>query len=128
MGRLVTSGNDIVWKYVVAEQSSEMYRVPIDVGVGEHVLIKYTHDAMRDEEVTYEIVDPEKEEFEADILKLKKQDLSALKGYVSNNTTTTPWYFKFIGKKTPENHFVNMVAAFADYVELNGDVELFGEM
>ncbi len=128
MGRLVTCGKDIVWKYVFGEQNSEIYRVPEDVGVGEHVFIKYTHDPMRDEVVTYIEVDPSKEEFEADILRLKIKDLPILRKYVSENTSYIPWYSKIFGKKPKEDYFVIMLAAFADYIESHGDVELFGEM
>jgi hypothetical protein len=128
MGRLVTCGDEIVWKYVFGEQNSEIYRVSEEVGVGYHAFIKYGHDPMEDEEVSYVEVDPSKDEFEADILRLKKSDLKKLRVFIEKNTKKPSLFQRILGKKPNEDFFVSMIAAFADYVEKHGDIELHGEM
>ncbi|WP_415882351.1 hypothetical protein [Neptuniibacter sp. QD34_54] len=127
MGRLVTCDEDYVWKYVFGEQNSELYRVPQDVGVGEHHFVKFDEEKLMNEDIQEWIpVDPNAEEFEAEVLILSAQDLEYISKYIENNTKQPTFLQKLFAKKEEPDYFIAMLDAFVEYGIGKEEIELVG--
>jgi hypothetical protein len=134
MGRQVTCDGEFVWKYVLGEQSSELYRVPEETGLGEHHFIRFNPEALEDGIYDWERVNPENEEFEAEVLILAAKEIEALSDYVNEHTHVEPeklsFFQKLLGKTSePEqDHFISMLSAFIEYGQGRDEIELIGEL
>jgi len=129
MGRLVTCDDDYVWKYVFGKQNSELYRVPKEVGVGEHHFVRFDEDKLMNEDVHAWIpVDPSKEEFEAEVLILSSQDLEYISKFIEENTQQPSFLKKLFAKKEEPDYFIAMLDAFVEYGIGKEEIELVGEI
>jgi len=129
MGRLVTCDDDCVWKYVFGKQNSELYRVPEEVGVGDHYFVKFDEDKLINEDIREWIpVDPSKEEFEAEVLILSSQDLECISNYIETNTQQPSFLKKLFSKKEEPDYFIAMLYEFVEYGSGKEEIELVGEI
>jgi hypothetical protein len=134
MGRQVTCDGEFVWNYVLGEQSSELYRVPEEMGLGEHHFVRFNPEALEDGIYDWECVNPEDEEFEAEVLILAAKEIEVLSDYVNEHTNVEleklSFFQKLLGKTSePEqDHFISMLSAFIEYGQGRDEIELIGEL
>ncbi|ARU57243.1 hypothetical protein OLMES_3202 [Oleiphilus messinensis] len=103
MGRFVTCDDDYVWKYVFGEQNSELYKVPEELGVGEHHFVRFDEEKLINEDIReWIVVDPRTEEFEAEVLILSDVDLEYISKYIQENTKQPS------NNKQEPDHFIAM--------------------
>lgn len=124
MGRFITCGKDIVWKYAFGAQPAELNRIRTDVGVGEHNFIKYDEDGYPEK---WKAVDPSKEPFEAEVINLTNDDIKKMKIFVNEKVAKPSIFKRLFGKKEPPDYFVGMLAAIVEYANERDSIELHGE-
>ncbi len=129
MGRYVTCGDEIVWKYVFGKQASELYRVPMKTGAGQHNFIKIDQEkVLEGGTIEWRPVDPAEEEFDAEFLKVTDADIPTLRRYVEEHMPKNSFFDKLLGRRKDPDDFTAMIDAIADYAEGKGEIELLGEI
>ena len=122
MGRYVTCGEDIVWKYRFGVQPSELYRIEEELGVGKHFLFATEIDRSSQDGFRRRLIEKgnvtEYDDIEGDLLVLRKSDLSDLERHVER-----------LAKDEPEEDFTQMIRRIRDYLAsaTSDVVELKGE-
>ena len=120
MGRYINCkiGNkyEMVWKYGLGVQDSEMHRISTELGIGEYHLIRYMDDES-EEDLKYEYVLEDQTDVDGDILILSRSDVEKLEVQIES--------LKKADMANANEWFIAMTEAIRDFIVEHSEQDRF---